>query len=281
MREDSRSIFRHLAGSIQAKHIQSALGPSIRAGLSMSDASEVLIDSAREGGYWEMSRISLVVADDDQVVSWIGFDMLTGGSDGVGSVAEPVVTGQMLSGDTPALEVVKLFAQNSNSFYFVLQEAQITGTLHYEDLFRSPFKLCLFALVLELEAAALDLALKEPAASWSALPSGRQHKAEEVYEKKYHGSGDRENPPFDDLLSCTMYCDKATILRKLGIGADCSIDINSLFSKAEGVRNSCAHTNSENDRWDKLMNRASLPDFIAQIEKITGAIRDQLRKELP
>ena len=114
-----------------------------------------------------MSLISLVEDDTGQVTAWIGFDMLAAENDRVGSVAEPIMTGRMVSGDTPVLEVVKLFAQNASGFYFVLQEGQITGTLHYEDLFRSPFKLCMFALMLELEAAALDLALRQPASSWA------------------------------------------------------------------------------------------------------------------
>src|ERR1019366_5860278 len=162
------SVFRHLAGSVQAKHIQGALGPRVRGDQSGQEASELLLEASMDNGYDPMSRISLVMAG-DRPVGWIGLDMLDPTESEVATVAEAVSASAMVSGDTPVLEVVRLFSNNSGHFYFVLQESQITGTIHYADLVGAPFKLCLFALTLELETAALDLALQTPIDSWSAL----------------------------------------------------------------------------------------------------------------
>src|SRR5471032_542924 len=125
------SVFRHLAGSVQAKHIQSALGPRVRGDQSVQGAWELLMEEAN--GYDPMSRISLVMAG-DRPVGWIGLDMLDGRATEVATVAQAIPASGMVSADTPVLEVVKLFSDNSSHFYFVLQESQITGTIHYEDL---------------------------------------------------------------------------------------------------------------------------------------------------
>ena len=45
-------------------------------------------------------------------------------------------------------------------------------------------RLCVFALTLQLEQSALDLALLQPDRAWAALNDGRQAKAREVYEQR-------------------------------------------------------------------------------------------------
>ena len=145
-----------------------------------------------------MSRISLVLAG-DRPVGWIALDSLDSTKGNVASAANSIPADGMVSADTPVLELVKLFSDNSSPFYFVLQESQITGTVHYEDLLGPPFKLCMFALTLELEVAALGLALKTPLASWSVLSEGRQKKAFDVYRQKYRGN---QTPGSCPLIIC-------------------------------------------------------------------------------
>ena len=43
--------------------------------------------------------------------------------------------------------------------------------------------MCLFALTLELETAALDLAIWNPMASWDALPDASKEKTLNIYER--------------------------------------------------------------------------------------------------
>jgi hypothetical protein len=204
--------------------------------------------------------------------------MLDGTVTEVATVAQAIPASGMVSADTPVIEVVKLFSDNSSHFYFVLQESQITGTIHYEDLFGAPFKLCLFALTLELEAAALDLVLQAPLASWSVLPDRRQRKALEVYSRRYSREPDPARLPVDHLLGCTLFIDKATILRKRGLITDGSNDIRSVFGEADRVRNSCAHTDPEKD-FGRLLDRASLQGFITRTERMIAAIRRRLHSD--
>jgi hypothetical protein len=270
------SIFRHVAGSVQAKHIQNALGPKVQANQSGLAAWELLYEESND--YDPMSRISLVLAG-DRPVGWIALDSLdsTTNDVSVSVAAKPIPADRMVSGDTPVLEVVKLFSNDSSPFYFVLQESQITGTIDYEDLFGSPFKLCLFALTLELETAALDLALQTPAASWSALSEGRHKEALRVYTQRYSREPDTEKLPFDHLLGCTTFIDKGTILKKRKLITDGSSDIESVFRKANRVRNSCAHTDPEKEFSRLVLERAALQGFITKTEEMIAAIRRQLQ----
>jgi hypothetical protein len=273
------SIFRQMAGSIRAKHIQTALGPPVQPNQSVAEASERLMEACADAGYDPMSRISLVLAG-SRPVAWIGLDSLDSTLKDVASAADPIPADGMVSADTPLLELAKLFSEESRHFYFVLHESQITGTIHYEDLLGPQFKLCLFALTLELETAALDLALQEPMASWSVLSKGRQEKAVEAYRHRYSQEPDAKRFPFDQLLGCTMFIDKGKILKKRRLIANAPNEIDSVFDKADRVRNSCAHTDPEKDFPGLLLDRLSLQGFICKTEEMIAAIRRQLQRRL-
>lgn len=265
-----------MAGSIQAKHIQCALGPTVPADYSIGDASVLLDEDAMEAGYDPMSRISLVMAG-ERPVAWIGFDSLDATHKDVASAADAIPADGMVSAETPVLELVKLFSNESRHFYFVLRESQITGTIHYEDVLGSPFKLCLFALTLELETVALDLALQKPRASWSFLSAGRQERAIDAYQLRYSQEPDPKRLPFDHLLGCTTFIDKGTILKRGKLIAHGPVDIDSVFRRAERVRNSCAHTDPDKEFVHSLLDRASLQSFINKTEEIIALMRRQLR----
>ena len=272
------SIFRQMAGSIQARHIQRPLGPPVQANDSIGDASDSLSVASFEGGYDPMERISLVLAA-DRPVACIAFEDLEATLKDVSSAAEPILADDIVSADTPVLELVKLFSNESRVLYFVLHESQITGTIYYEDLLGSSFKLCLFALTLELEAVALDLALQKPRVSWSVMSDGRREKAMDVYRHRYKREPDPGRLPFDHLLGCTTFIDKGTILKKRRLIAYGPDEIDSIFSEAERVRNSCAHTDPEKELGRLLLDRASLLGFINKTEEMIDSIRGQLQNQ--
>jgi len=57
--------------------------------------------------------------------------------------------------------------------------------------------MCLFALTLELETAALDLAIWNPMASWDALPDASKEKALNIYERRYSHKPNHERLPIN------------------------------------------------------------------------------------
>lgn len=77
--------------------------------------------------------------DGGRPVGWIGFDMLDGSGQDLTGAAETIAPDAILSAETSAINIAELFSKSSRHFYFVLQESEITGTIHYEDLLTSPF----------------------------------------------------------------------------------------------------------------------------------------------
>jgi len=266
------SIFQHMAQLVRVRDLQHPLGPALGAQLAANDASVRLVEAAADDGYDPMSRISLV-SSEENTVGWVGLDMLDGKGT-VGECADPVRTGSVLAADTTALEAVSLFADTPWHFFFVLEHNLITGTLHYEDLFYGlPFSLCLFALMLRLEDSALTLLQKAPGRSWHALSESRRQQAESVFEKRYGHCPDQGQPPFRQLLACTMFCDKGTILRKLELLPHISgKKIREVFGRAERIRNDCAHTGSDEMHGPAPLGRGELSGFVSDVHALIDAI---------
>jgi len=65
--------------------------------------------------------------------------MLDGSGQDLTEAAETIAPDAILSAETSAINIAELFSKSSRHFYFVLQESEITGTIHYEDLLTSPF----------------------------------------------------------------------------------------------------------------------------------------------
>lgn len=264
------SVFDHMARLVSARDLQSKLGPQLDGAQSASDAWASLCEVAADEGYDPMDRISLVM-DQRRAVGWVGLDMLDRPT--VIACAEPLQASSLLSADTTALELADVFCATTHHFFFVLDHHSITGTLHYEDLFRLPFRLCIFALTLQLEDSALKLASTQPRESWEVLSESRRQKAEDVYDKRYGRRPDSTHVPLDQLLGCTAFCDKGTIIKKRRLLPTLSGNkIESVFGRADEVRNACAHTNPDQFQGGTVLERENLRDFILQTQSLIDDI---------
>jgi hypothetical protein len=215
------TVFEHMATLVKVRNLQPTL-----------DAIEELAEAKAT------ERICLV-SRDEEIDGWTGFDMLINNAL-VSEHVEATQPGSVLSADTPALEAARLFTETSRHFFFVLDHNRITGTLHYEDLFGLPFRLCLLALTFQLEDSALEAALRTANSSWSVLPEGRRRKAIDLYALRYGQPQDVDDDhTVRRLLGCTTFTDKGTVLRKCryvpGMSGE---ELESVFSRAEQVRNS-------------------------------------------
>jgi len=256
------SVFHYMSNLVRVRDLQAPLGPPLQADQLVAIAFE---DEELMKG----DRISLVMRD-GEAVGWIGLDMLGEGNSLVSEQMDPIQPGSVLSGDTPALEAVRLFTETARHFFFVLDHNRITGTLHYGDLFGLPFRLCLLALTFHLEGTALELAVRSPGESWQALSEGRKQKATDIYTSRYgRPPKTEEQEPWRGLLGCTSFTDKGTILRKRGLLRGISGEqLESTFARAERVRNSCAHTGSDDAGSAIVVERTMLRDFIDDMEAL-------------
>jgi hypothetical protein len=268
------SVFLQLTRLFTVRDLQSPLGPDVEAGMPTAEACEFLSEEALLGGYVSIDRISLVKRG-AELAGWIGFDSLMPDFKTVGDSMDPIEPGMIVTADTSVLNAVDLFSTAQRHFFFVLEDNRITGTLHYQDLFKLPFRLCLFSLTIHLEQASLELALIDPQRSWEALTSSRQKLAEDVYTKRQEAP--RENPGPVDLLGCTTFCDKARIIGKRNLVPGASKKrIKAVFVKAEKIRNACAHT-SPQQQGLPILERDELREFIHECTDLTRVITERAK----
>lgn len=266
-------VFDQMATMVLARDLQRSLGPELDAGMTCDEAADLLTE---DEFYIDWESVCIVTKN-HMPVGWLAYECLAPDCT-VADCMESIDAYRLLSADTSALEIAELFSNpDSPGFFFVLDHRTITGVIGYQDLLSLPFRLCLLAVSLGLESSALDLLRSEPRESWDSLPEARQRKAVEVYTKRYGEPPDPDHLPLVRLLACTMFCDKAKILKKREILSGVSASqIESIFSEAERIRNACAHTDPEEGNRQYLVERERLARFIADISSITAAIEDSL-----
>ncbi len=70
---------------------------------------------------------------------------------------EPIRGNMLISSDTPLLEAIKIVCSGYNHSYFVLKGNEVIGFLTYDHFYKLPFRICLFALLIDLERVMLDI----------------------------------------------------------------------------------------------------------------------------
>jgi hypothetical protein len=264
-------VFQRIATLVTLADLTSALGPKLDAAMPIRAALELLEATAATGGYNPMARVSLVADSQGEAGSWVDFQNLATAEDSqVGAAAAAVSAGDMLTDSTTALHAAKLLCLSDRPRFFVLHNNDIVGTVGFTDLFALPFRLCLFSLTLQLEAAALSLLARDADASIAALTEQRRGYAGVVFAKRFGSSIDQSCL---GLLRCTTFIDKAKILSKRKLVAGYSKKrVQSIFSRAERVRNHCAHPDSIEGEATSILNKGELSEFIGDAALMTKAL---------
>lgn len=208
----------------------------------------------------------------------------------------PVLPRDIVSADTTLMHFIRLASGRPlNDTFFVLDQSDLLGVIEYNDLFEHDhFRICLFALTLQLEELALKLCLRSPLDNWSALSPGRQVKAIEQYNRKRKQEHKRRGERLDwpepepiktvtsesDALSClttTLFADKSDILRKRRLLSEHTKRAVSILSEAERIRNKCAHT----EQFKVPMPHHEAWAFIADCHWLLSAFTRELENMPP
>jgi hypothetical protein len=269
----------------QVRHVQSAKGPSVEENTS-DDQIVSYLETYFGCEDWAEFDVNLLVTKDGEPRGWSDL-LLIAGSFGSGEPFDPdhyeinpIELSQVISSDTPLFEAAASLLKRNTRRLWVLEGNQITGRFSYFDLFKLPGVLCLFGLTIELEMAALDLCRCFLKQCWGALPEGRQAKAIELWHKRTDRDASRRDERLDrsgssayyeGLMECTTFIDKATMIHKRKLLIDTGGNkLNSIFNRAEDVRNACAHP-AENDRLQSLLD--DYVAFVMDCRKLIDSIR--------
>jgi hypothetical protein len=302
---NDESIFAQLGSLIKVRHVQQKLGPRFPEDMPLEEAKDILQE-------WMETHASLVdvvflVVEDGQPVGCHDFSM---GADieceleespesVVGDIMIPLTLSSIVSADLPLLEAIELLLApeptKTHKMYaghlsrvrerqslLVLDGKELTGVITYGDAFTLPGVMCLFALMVELEAASLRLCQAFSEQCWAALPERRQKMAWEVFRKRFppeREESKQQRPEGVDegllqsLIECTMFIDKATMIGKCKLLIDVGRSkLNSIFNRAQEVRNACAHP-AENKRLESILPRPKFSRFLKDCRQLIDSIR--------
>jgi hypothetical protein len=185
--------------------------------------------------------------------------------------ATPIDPNLIIASSTSLKNLPLLFEEN-RKFYFILEGNEITHSVDYGDLDSLQGKLCLFSLLMELEATALDILFTDPEEFVKRLSERGLDNAKKVLlQRKDSTDIDQYADEYDKakkLLFCTAFIDKQKMLMPLVQKKVISTfknkdDFKSYFSTAKEVRNRIAHSNSI---LDVLNNPAIFKDFVSKTQ---------------
>jgi len=177
----------------------------------------------------------------------------------------PISPKAVMSADTPILEAIEAFADATPHFYVVLRGNSFIGWLSYEDIHKLPFRLCLFALLIGIEKAALDLLQRNPTQAISLLRDGRVSQAQKIYGLREYRKDEQGKDHAALLLDCTTFVDKLEIISRSEQLKNRLPAISGDFAHAaEKLRNELAHA-SQDQKSSLLLEHFRL----SQIHNIT------------
>lgn len=244
------SFYDRLSELLTVREIMSPLGPTFDFSENAIDAHEIVMVKSCEDDYDPMDRLSLVTRE-GRPHGYLYLDSFVDlvESTTVGQRAEKIVTEQIISSDTPLLELPEFFAAVGSGQFLVLHRNKIVGACAWTDLSKVPFRLAIFSLALEIEERVLKKCSKTPQVSLDVLSDDRRRKAEEVFQKRY-SHPPRANTDDRRLISCTEFSDRNRMFLKTH--RDSLEDpkrAKSALHQTKELRNWCAHP-SGSDGFD-------------------------------
>jgi len=102
-----------------------------------------------------------LVKHNRKIVGWVGFDSLSDAKT-VFEGMEPINGDILISSDTPLFEAIHTVCSKNNSIYLVLKGNRFLGFLDYSHFNKIPFRMCLFALLIDLESMMLKITQSDP-----------------------------------------------------------------------------------------------------------------------
>jgi hypothetical protein len=168
----------------------------------------------------------------------------------------------IIGGDSSILEFIK--GADTRPCRLLVSGANIVGLVSLSDLQKLPVRAVLFALITGFEIAMMDAIRRiyETESDWLAmLRPERRTKIER--EKK----SAKEMDVFVDTLLFTLFSDKATLIKRYGLGRGVDPSLEKSLGTIKELRNKIAHANEY----------ARTPE---EARKVCATVRDLLRLRL-
>jgi hypothetical protein len=247
-----------------------------------------------------LAYVSLV-SKQNKVVGWLDFSDLVvepNRSDAVDACMVTINVNSLVTAETPLLEAMKLFDSHSPYCFLVMKGNAIIGAFSYQDLLSIPFRSCLFAMLLSIEQAILDIVQTAPALAVSKLKDRGRRVEKQINKRRLPGSRSilpseiLERSYFSEVLNVLNSCSKtknrltalnATYTKqrriyRLKAGAAAAVvkqEKKLRVDQAVELRNALAHP-KEPWRVSQLLPKEDLNAFISWLTEFEGQLTEYL-----
>ncbi len=240
-----------IATAFQVVDIAQPLRTSAPPDWSLEDVwAAILEDTAEFADNW-----FALIRDEQKILGYVAPDSIPDTGDEAaddpkhlraGDICTLITPDQIVAADLSLLDLIPLFEQRP--FFFVLTGNDLTHVVLFRALDQLPVKLCLFALVIGLEAECLRLFSVRPQdieRHLGRLPAGRYQKALDQCRARH--SPKKILP--EHILQATQFIDKATMLLRAPTLLS-ALPFNSkdagkkFFNELKNLRNRIAHSDS-------------------------------------
>jgi hypothetical protein len=271
------STFEELSKLIMVSDICESFIGEFDSSLSVESVWEEWIQDLCGETLDPMEQFALVKSN-QKTIGWIGFEDLESSKKTLFECMEPIRGDILISSDTPLLEAIHIVCRKGEPIYLILKNNKFIGWLHYDHFHKLPFRMCLFALLIDLERMLLRLTMSNPTLFLKNLTPNRLKKVKETYRKRGF-SLNEEGKEFDpNLIECTYFCDKFVMLRKNPVIVQKCPNINNrLRNTAEVIRNYAAHPDGEKSGLLPIKKEKLIP-FIEWAEELRQQIDDYINQ---
>ena len=158
-----------------------------------------------------------------------------------------------------------------DSHHLVLGKTEYIGSININSFSKLPFRLCLLALILDLENNIHRLAMGNPERALNKAPKRDRDRAAWLYEKKYGRPSDSQSTP--ELFSCLPFSTKCSILKNIVKEHrwQSHLDMD-LLDLAVNIRNNCAHS-APDEAFLQILNHRALWDFTRKLQDLNHDLR--------
>lgn len=210
---------------------------------------------------------------------------------GVRTAMTTITPDLIITADTSLWRAARLLMEARSDLFtwFVFDGHEIEGTLTYRDLFKPPFRVCLFAMTVELEQLSLRVCMRGARESWMSLTENRRTRALDAMRRAQERREPKKHAPdrFDMLsqhpellLEYTTFIDKKTILIKRNLLPKAQRrEIEETFDSIEELRNRCAHPDSSDEPFEQpkelLRKVLACHCLLAKIKEVLEPVDDR------
>jgi hypothetical protein len=279
--------FETVAAAFRVEAIADRLVTSVSPDWTILDAIiEIGVDAA---DYEYPDNEFCLVRNETQILGYVALGFAVDGPDEkfdgpanglVGEHCWPISPDQIVSCDLPLIDLLPLFAKHY--FFFVLTGNDLSHTVSFIDIDKLPVKLCLFTLIIGLEATLLRVFSQNPNRAekyLKLLPKGRLQQATEHAKQKatrtvHRGKIIGDDPSSEQILLATNFIDKFTILlRSPSLAAKLPFsskrEAESFFNRLQELRNAIAHSDSI---CAILTSPDELSDFLTKLRELMTTV---------